>query len=93
MAYAPQWTRNNWFFQPQQRSAPIYLDRSQEYYYEAYLADQGGGYYLQVGLLGGRTKHTKNVHPKAIDEIQRVEITSKKQPNKQVPHAIFMISE
>ena len=23
------------------------MERSQEYYYEAYLADQGGGYYLQ----------------------------------------------
>ena len=86
MAYTGSHTSDSFYRQAEQKSEKIFLDRNKEYYYEAYLGDGGGSYYLQLGLLGSKTQHTASEVANAQDEIQKIRIYSTYKKATQVCH-------
>lgn len=71
-------------YYPSQTSELMYLDKNHEYYYEAYVADGGGTYDLAIGLFAGRTNHANKITKSAVNEKQKITITSTVEPSKQV---------
>ena len=86
MAYTRSHTSDSFYRQAEQKSEKTFLDRDKEYYYEAYLGDGGGNYYLQLGLLGSKTQHTASEVANAQDEIQKIRIYSTYKKATQVSH-------
>ena len=86
VAYTRSHTSDSFYCQAEQKSEKIFLDRDKEYYYEAYLGDGGGSYYLQLGLLGSKTQHTASEVANAQDEIQKIRIYSTYKKATQVCH-------
>ena len=84
VASARGYTRGSYFYYPEQKSEQMYLDRNREYYYEAYLGDYGGNYHLSLGLFAHRTKHANSEISNAMNEKQRISISSEIKPNIQV---------
>ena len=60
------------------------MDVDKSYYYEAFLADIGLDYEFKFGLLANDTKHTSKDVQGALDEIQKVKISSTYLPDVQV---------
>ena len=67
----------------------MYLDKDKSYFYQAYMADGSGHFYLELGLFGERTQHTSKSTIKARDEIQKISIDSTLRPSTQVKSTLY----
>ncbi|XP_066933159.1 fibrocystin-L-like [Clytia hemisphaerica] len=76
VASASSFTKGNWFEYSSQSSDSISLDVNNPVYYEAYLADQGGDYEFMLGLKTDQSQYTSGEVQGAIDEIQKVTVSS-----------------
>ena len=62
----------------------MFLYKDQPVYYEAYLADNGGDYEFMMGLKTNDTRYTSREVQGAIDEIQKITVSSVYLPDIQV---------
>ncbi|XP_065660201.1 fibrocystin-L isoform X2 [Hydra vulgaris] len=78
------WTQTSFFAYAEQKSRKMYMRKDREYLFKAYLADGGGEYQLEVGLLGYKTNLSNADLDKVFNEFQNLTIYSVYQPEIQI---------
>nr|XP_047143668.1 fibrocystin-L-like isoform X2 [Hydra vulgaris] len=78
------WTQSSFFTYTEQKSRKMYMRRDREYFFKAYLADGGGEYQLEIGLLGYKTNLSNADFDKVFNEVQNITIYSVYKPEIQM---------
>eukprot|EP00795_Rhopilema_esculentum_P009048 gene9048-16692_t len=84
IASSPSFTYNSFYKFPSQKSAKMNLTKGKPYYFEFPFFDYGWGYHAELAVLMDETSRTAGQVKGALNELQRIQISSVYKTEKQM---------